>query len=103
MLFIRRMMVFDMSAEQFVLIPSKIRKGMLSAPCYHKYLFLHILLMSTHLSSVLVCSAELVDTGPSHSSLHLALPTVLLLGGPGEGHPHRKVRNTLKFSFRPHL
>lgn len=58
---------------------------MLSAPCYNKYPFLHILLMNTYLSSVLVCSADLVDRGPSHSSLHLALPTVLLLEGPDEG------------------
>lgn len=105
MLLIRTVTTFDTSEEQFVLTFSKIRKGVLSAPCYNKYLFWHILLMNTHLPSVLVCSADLVDRGPSHSSLHLALPTVLLLGGPGEGlvNLHKKARDALKFCSRPHV
>lgn len=90
MLLLRTIIVLNISTGQFVLTLSQIRKGTLSAPCSSKYLFLHILLMNTHLSSVLVCSADLVDRGPSHSSLHWvqaagALLAVLLLGGPGEG------------------
>ena len=42
--------VFNLSTEQVVLIPSTVRKRMLSGSCYDKSLFLHILLMNTHLS-----------------------------------------------------
>lgn len=54
--------------EQLAPTPSKIREGVLSAPCYNKYLVLHILLTNAHLSRVLVRSADLADTGPSHRS-----------------------------------